>query len=50
MGQAVCVEEGGCAQRWVVCLAAPLPHPANVEVPLDRHTFLSKHALDMKFT
>nr|WNN25245.1 hypoxia-inducible factor 1 [Balanoglossus aurantiaca] len=31
-------------------IAEPIPHPANIEIPLDSQTFLSRHAMDMKFT
>ncbi|CAK9813264.1 Hypoxia-inducible factor 1-alpha [Anthophora quadrimaculata] len=34
----------------LVLLGCPIPHPSNIEVPLGRHTFLSKHTLSMKFT
>lgn len=27
-----------------------IPHPSNIEVPLDSKTFLSKHTLNMKFS
>lgn len=34
----------------LVAIGRPIPHPSNIEVPLDSMTFLSKHSLDMKFT
>ncbi|XP_017761384.1 PREDICTED: protein similar [Eufriesea mexicana] len=34
----------------LVLLGCPIPHPSNIEIPLGRHTFLSKHTLSMKFT
>lgn len=33
-----------------VGVARLIPHPSNIEVPLDSKTFLSKHSLDMKFS
>lgn len=30
-------------------IARLIPHPSNIEVPLDSKTFLSKHSLNMKF-
>ncbi len=33
-----------------VAVGEPISHPANIEIPLGRNTFLSKHSLDMKFT
>uniref|UniRef100_A0AAV2JC02 Hypoxia-inducible factor 1-alpha n=1 Tax=Knipowitschia caucasica TaxID=637954 RepID=A0AAV2JC02_KNICA len=35
---------------YVVLLCDPIPHPSNIEVPLDTKTFLSRHTMDMKFT
>ncbi|XP_072023282.1 hypoxia-inducible factor 1-alpha-like isoform X2 [Amphiura filiformis] len=35
------------------CLAMvgnPIHHPANIEIPLDGQTFLTRHSMDMKFT
>ncbi|KAF4527595.1 hypothetical protein B566_EDAN015149, partial [Ephemera danica] len=37
-------------QRCLVAIGEPIPHPSNIEIPLDKQTFLSKHNLDMKFT
>lgn len=34
----------------LVAVGRPIPHPSNIEIPLDSKTFLSKHGLDMKFT
>lgn len=31
-------------------IARLIPHPSNIEVPLDSRTFLSKHTLNMKFS
>ena len=40
----------GEPQRYLVLIAEPIPHPSNIEVTLDSKTFLSRHAMDMKFT
>nr|WNN25251.1 hypoxia-inducible factor 1 [Harrimaniidae sp.] len=34
----------------LVVVGEPIPHPANIEIPLDSQTFLSRHSMDMKFT
>ncbi|XP_013170729.1 PREDICTED: hypoxia-inducible factor 1-alpha-like isoform X2 [Papilio xuthus] len=34
----------------LVAVGRPIPHPSNIEIPLDSTTFLSKHSLDMKFS
>ncbi|XP_050671992.1 uncharacterized protein LOC126970235 isoform X3 [Leptidea sinapis] len=34
----------------LIAVGRPIPHPSNIEVPLDTKTFLTKHSLDMKFT
>ncbi|XP_053330806.1 hypoxia-inducible factor 1-alpha [Spea bombifrons] len=34
----------------MVLICEPIPHPANIEFPLDSKTFLSRHSLDMKFS
>ncbi|XP_034960214.1 hypoxia-inducible factor 1-alpha isoform X1 [Zootoca vivipara] len=34
----------------LVLICEPIPHPSNIEVPLDSKTFLSRHCLDMKFS
>ncbi|XP_069949786.1 protein similar isoform X4 [Cherax quadricarinatus] len=41
---------GGEKEAWLVALGSPVPHPSNIEFPLDKQTFVSKHSLDMKFT
>ncbi|XP_063231140.1 hypoxia-inducible factor 1-alpha isoform X2 [Bacillus rossius redtenbacheri] len=41
---------GGYPQHCLVAIGEPIPHPSNIEIPLDKQTFLSKHSLDMKFT
>nr|XP_057920549.1 endothelial PAS domain-containing protein 1b isoform X2 [Doryrhamphus excisus] len=33
-----------------VLMCEPIPHPSNIEAPLDSRTFLSRHSMDMKFT
>ncbi|XP_071080503.1 hypoxia-inducible factor 1-alpha-like isoform X1 [Haliotis cracherodii] len=35
---------------YLLAVAEPIPHPANIEVPLDSSTFLSKHNMNMTFT
>uniref|UniRef100_A0A4W3GVL7 Hypoxia-inducible factor 1-alpha n=1 Tax=Callorhinchus milii TaxID=7868 RepID=A0A4W3GVL7_CALMI len=43
----------GYKEPPMTCLALvcePIPHPSNIEVPLDSKTFLSRHSLDMKFS
>lgn len=37
-------------QRQFIGIARLIPHPSNIEVPLDSRTFLSKHSLNMKFS
>lgn len=37
-------------QYQFVGIARLIPHPSNIEVPLDSRTFLSKHSLNMKFS
>ncbi|RXM34440.1 Endothelial PAS domain-containing protein 1 [Acipenser ruthenus] len=34
----------------VVMMCEPIPHPSNIDMPLDSKTFLSRHSMDMKFT
>ena len=34
----------------IVALGVPVPHPSNIEMPLGKETFVTKHTLDMKFT
>ncbi|KAG8228427.1 hypothetical protein J437_LFUL003904, partial [Ladona fulva] len=41
---------GGTCQPCLVAIGEPIPHPSNIEIPLGKQTFLSKHSLDMKFT
>nr|XP_032820788.1 hypoxia-inducible factor 1-alpha-like isoform X2 [Petromyzon marinus] len=38
------------AANCLVLLCSPIPHPASIETPLDSRTFLTRHAMDMKFT
>uniref|UniRef100_A0A665V2M3 Endothelial PAS domain-containing protein 1-like n=1 Tax=Echeneis naucrates TaxID=173247 RepID=A0A665V2M3_ECHNA len=33
-----------------VLMCEPVPHPSNIDTPLDSKTFLSRHSMDMKFT
>ncbi|XP_056619699.1 hypoxia inducible factor 1 subunit alpha b isoform X2 [Triplophysa dalaica] len=35
---------------YFVLICEPIPHPSNIEFPLDSKTFLSRHTLDMKFS
>ncbi|XP_015218279.2 endothelial PAS domain-containing protein 1 [Lepisosteus oculatus] len=34
----------------VIMMCVPIPHPSNIDMPLDSKTFLSRHSMDMKFT
>uniref|UniRef100_A0A668AIS4 Hypoxia-inducible factor 1-alpha n=1 Tax=Myripristis murdjan TaxID=586833 RepID=A0A668AIS4_9TELE len=48
-------EQTSCGHKeppvpYLVLICDPIPHPSNIEVPLDTKTFLSRHTLDMKFT
>lgn len=46
-------EEGSnnsCLPRCLVTIGQPIPHPSNIEAPLPKQTFFTKHSLDMKFT
>ncbi|XP_052275193.1 hypoxia-inducible factor 1-alpha-like isoform X2 [Dreissena polymorpha] len=54
-------EEGveGRGEAWVyrpqgvphfLATAEAIPHPSNIEVPLDRRTFTSRHSMNMRFT
>jgi hypoxia-inducible factor 1 alpha len=36
--------------HFLVVVGDPIPHPSNIEMPLDSYTFLTKHTLDMKYT
>lgn len=38
------------AGHFLVLVGDPIPHPSNIEMPLDSYTFLTKHSLDMKYT
>ena len=38
------------ASHFLVLVCDPIPHPSDVELALDSHTFLTNHTLDMKFT
>ena len=39
-----------CPEHFLMVIGEPIPHPSNIEVPLDSKTFLSRHTMDMKFT
>uniref|UniRef100_A0A3P8Y4W8 Hypoxia-inducible factor 1-alpha n=1 Tax=Esox lucius TaxID=8010 RepID=A0A3P8Y4W8_ESOLU len=48
-------EQGSCGHKevpvpYLVLVCDPIPHPSNIEAPLDTKTFLSRHTLNMKFT
>lgn len=43
-------EGGRCLPRCLVTVGQPIPHPSNIEAPLPRQTFFTKHSLDMRFT
>uniref|UniRef100_A0A672PTA8 Hypoxia-inducible factor 1-alpha n=1 Tax=Sinocyclocheilus grahami TaxID=75366 RepID=A0A672PTA8_SINGR len=47
--KAVCEEKNVCS-TYLVLTCESIPHPANIEAPLDSRTFLSRHTLDMRFT
>ncbi|XP_064411698.1 endothelial PAS domain-containing protein 1b isoform X2 [Latimeria chalumnae] len=34
----------------LIMMCQPIPHPSNIDIPLDSKTFLSRHSMDMKFT
>ncbi|KAJ8308811.1 hypothetical protein KUTeg_013685 [Tegillarca granosa] len=38
------------SRPFLAAVGEPIPHPSNIEVPLDSKTFLSRHNMDMKFT
>ncbi|GAB6021100.1 hypothetical protein CHUAL_003733 [Chamberlinius hualienensis] len=42
--------ESLCSDHCLVTIGEPIVHPSNIEVPLDKQTFLTQHDLDMKFT
>ncbi|XP_076441609.1 hypoxia-inducible factor 1-alpha-like [Babylonia areolata] len=35
---------------YLMAVGEPIPHPANIEMPMDQNTFLSKHDMNMRFT
>lgn len=35
---------------YLLSVAEAIPHPSNIEIPMDSNTFLSKHDMDMHFT
>jgi hypoxia-inducible factor 1 alpha len=44
-------ESGGEGNApYLLVIGEPIPHPSNIEIPLDRMTFLSRHNMDMRFT
>ncbi|XP_050982405.1 hypoxia inducible factor 1 subunit alpha a [Labeo rohita] len=45
----VCEEKSVCS-KYLVLICESIPHPTNIEAPLDSRTFLSRHTLDMRFT
>ncbi|XP_059373297.1 hypoxia-inducible factor 1-alpha-like [Carassius carassius] len=44
------VEQKNMSSSYLVLICESIPHPANIEAPLDSRTFLSRHTLDMRFT
>lgn len=40
----------GILKSCLMAIGQPIPHPSNIETPLPKQTFLTKHSLDMKFT
>ncbi|KAG1950368.1 hypoxia inducible factor 1 subunit alpha a isoform X2 [Pimephales promelas] len=44
------VKEKNACSTYLVLICESIPHPANIEAPLDSRTFLSRHTLDMRFT
>ncbi|XP_019748265.1 hypoxia inducible factor 1 subunit alpha, like isoform X3 [Hippocampus comes] len=38
------------ADTVMTLLCEPVPHPSSVDFPLDTHTFLTRHSMDMRFT
>ncbi|MCI4384463.1 hypothetical protein PGIGA_G00039110 [Pangasianodon gigas] len=43
----------GFAEPPLTCLVVmcePIPHPSNVDTPIDCKTFMSRHSMDLKFT
>lgn len=50
-----CAPHGLCGFKeppltCLVMMCEPIPHPSNIDTPLDSRTFLSRHSMDMKFT
>ena len=46
-------QQGGGASvfsPYLLAIGEPIPHPANIEIPMDNNTFLSKHDMNMRFT
>ena len=37
-------------KHYLIMIGDPIPHPSNIETPIDEFTFLTKHSLDMKYT
>ena len=35
---------------YLILIGEPIPHPSNIEIPLDGKTFLTRHNIDMTFT
>lgn len=44
------MDAGVTGLTYLLAIGEPIPHPSNIETPLDSWVFLSKHTLDMKFT
>ena len=44
------ITRNGHCPTCLLLVGEPIPHPSNIEVPLDTQTFLSRHSMDMKFT
>lgn len=44
------VAESAAPGHYLVLIAEPIPHPSNIEGPMDGRTFLTKHGLDMTYT
>ncbi|CAH1958691.1 unnamed protein product [Acanthoscelides obtectus] len=42
-------EKSTGVQSCFLAVGQPIPHPSNIEAPLPKQTFLTKHSLDMKF-
>ena len=46
-------QQGGGASAffpYLLAIGEPIPHPANIEIPMDNNTFLSKHDMSLRFT